>query len=287
MRSVPYSFDTPAPISATLSVPNGDLVCEASETATTTVVVTGRGGERVTPEDVTVTYSDGHLEVTVPKIQGWFNLLASGQGPNVKVTLPQDSRIIAEGSYGDVRLDGGYAAITVKTSMGDVTVGDSADTDIKTSQGDVRAGRLTGHTVLTTANGDIRVTAIDGTAVCKTSNGSVRIDAASGDVRATTANGDLRVDDFAGTLGGTTAAGDVRVNNARAGSIAASTRFGDLTFGIPSGTATWVDVSSAAGKVRNHLDAGDDPGAGAPRLQIRAQTSFGDISLRRSRDERR
>jgi len=251
MRSVPYSFDTPAPISATLSVPNGDLVCEASETATTTVVVTGRGGERVTPEDVTVTYSDGHLEVTVPKIQGWFNLLASGQGPNVKVTLPQDSRIIAEGSYGDVRLDGGYAAITVKTSMGDVTVGDSADTDIKTSQGDVRAGRLTGHTVLTTANGD------------------------------------LRVDDFAGTLGGTTAAGDVRVNNARAGSIAASTRFGDLTFGIPSGTATWVDVSSAAGKVRNHLDAGDDPGAGAPRLQIRAQTSFGDISLRRSRDERR
>ena len=50
MRSIPYTFDTPAPISATLSVPNGDLVCEASETTTTTVVVTGRGGERVAPK---------------------------------------------------------------------------------------------------------------------------------------------------------------------------------------------------------------------------------------------
>lgn len=287
MRSIPYTFDTPAPISATLSVPNGDLVCEASETTTTTVVVTGRGGERVAPEDVAVTYADGRLQVTVPKIQGWLNLLTAGQGPNVKVTLPIGSRVAVEGSYGDVRLDGAYAAITVKTSMGDVTVGDSSDTDIKTSQGDVRAGRLTGHTALTTANGDIRVVAVDGSAVCKTSNGSVRIDSVSGDVRATTANGDVRVDDFAGTLGGTTSAGDVRVNNARTGSIAASTRFGDLTFGIPSGTATWVDVSSGAGKVRNQLDAGEDPGAHAPRLQIRAQTSFGDISLRRSKDERR
>lgn len=279
-----YTFDTPGPIRATLSVPAGDIICETSETATTTVVVTGRRGDRVGPTDAVVTYSDGHLEVTIPRAPGFLGWLASGDGPGVRVTLPRGSRVTADGSYGEVRLDGDYAEVAVRTSMGDVTLSDAAEASVKTSHGDIRAGRLTGHTSLTTANGDIRVALIDGTAVCKSSNGSVRLESVSGDVRASTANGDVRVDDFAGTLGATTASGEIRVGNARAGAIAASTRLGDLTFGIAPGVATWVDVTAGNGKVHNRLDAADGPAEAGPRLEIRAQSAFGDINLRRSQE---
>ena len=282
-----HTFDTPQPIRATLSVPAGDIVCESSDVATKTVVVTGRRGDRVGPEDAVVTYADGHLEVTVPRAPGFLGWLTSGDGPGVRVILPRGSRVSAEGAYGEVRLDGVFGEIAVKTSMGDVTVGDSAEVTVKTTHGDIRAGRLTGHTSLTTANGDIRVASIDGTAVCKTSNGSIRLQSVTGDVRATTANGDVRVDDVAGTLGATTTSGEVEVRNARAGTIAASTRFGNLGFGIAEGVATWVDVTAGAGKVRNKLDAADAPADDGPRLEIRAQSAFGDIVLRRSQLARR
>ena len=278
-----HTFDTPKPILATLSVPAGDIVCTASDTATTTVVITGRRGDRVTPEDAVVAYADGHLEVTIPRAPGFLGWLGSGDGPSVRITLPSGSRVTADGAYGEVRFDGAFAAVAVKTSMGDVTVGDSVDVTVKTAHGDIRAGRLSGHTSLTTSNGDIRVASIDGTAVCKSSNGSVRLESVRGDVRATTANGDVRVDDFAGTLGATTTAGEIEVRNARAGAITASTRFGNLTFGLASGTAVWVDAQAGNGKVRNHLETSDAPGEG-PRLELRAQSAFGDIVLRRSRE---
>ena len=98
----------------------------------------------------------------------------------------------------------------------------------------------------------------------KAANGSAVIERAEADVSAKSANGDLRVDDL------------VR------GSVTLETHAGDIEIGIHDGTAAWLDVSATAGRVHNHLDAADAPGATGDKAEVRARTSLGDIVVRRA-----
>lgn len=270
MPAFPCTFDTDGPIRVTLRVPYGDVTLETSDAPTASVVLTTRNSSAFTPHDDTVTFRDGHLRIEVERPQGILAKLTGGEGPDVRVTLPHDSRVDAECTFGDLRLDGRYAS-----------------TDLRGSSGDVDAGTLTGECDVTLSNGDIRIDTVDGRATLKTSNGDIKVRRIAGEVRATTANGDIHVDWLAGELGATTSAGDIKVDAARLGSIAASTRFGDLRFGVVPGTAVWADAHAGTGDVRSELEASEGPDEHGPRLEVRAQTSFGDIVLKRAKDDRR
>lgn len=290
MPNEPFVYDTPEPIRAEIALPSGDLRVEAVATATTEVLVTpatrSESSARLAEQSI-VRFDGGRLEVLVPRTNDLLSwLVPSGPRVDVRIRLPRASEVTMDGTYGDVRLLGSLGRTQVRTSQGDVHLEDADGVEIKTTNGDVRANLLTAHTAITTSNGDVTVRAIDGSAVLKTSNGDIRLDAVSGDVRATTANGDIRVEEFRGTLGATTTSGDVIVATARSGEIAASAKTGDLTFGVPEGTAVWVDVRSGTGDVRNKLETGEAPEEDADRLEIRGQTSFGDITLKRSDDRR-
>jgi hypothetical protein len=48
------------------------------------------------------------------------------------------------------------------------------------------------------------------------------------------------------------------------------------------GVAAWLDLSTGYGNVRNDLDAAGRPAPGEDTVEVRARTSFGDITVSRS-----
>ena len=65
------------------------------------------------------------------------------------------------------------------------------------------------------------------------------------------------------------------------GSVVLETKLGDLEVGIREGTAAWLDVRAAAGRVHNALEAADAPEPSAETVEVRARTTAGDVVIRR------
>ena len=118
-------------------------------------------------------------------------------------------------------------------------------------------------------------------AVIKNSNGDTWVGVAGGDLRLAAANGDIAVEESRASIVARSANGDVRLGDATRGAVVLETKLGDVEVGIREGTAAWLDVSAAAGKVHNALDAGDAPEPAAATVEVRARTSFGDVMIRR------
>jgi DUF4097 and DUF4098 domain-containing protein YvlB len=117
--------------------------------------------------------------------------------------------------------------------------------------------------------------------VIKNSNGDTWIGVAGGDLRVKAANGSIAVDLAHGTVGAKSANGDVRVGEAVRDSLVLETHLGDVEVGIRDGTAAWLDVRAAAGKVLNSLESAETPGSSAETVQVRARTSAGNVVIRR------
>ena len=61
---------------------------------------------------------------------------------------------------------------------------------------------------------------------------------------------------------------------------------GDVEVGIPAGTAAWLDVNAAAGRIDNLLEAGEAPEKSTDRVEVRARTALGNIVIRRPEEAR-
>jgi hypothetical protein len=57
---------------------------------------------------------------------------------------------------------------------------------------------------------------------------------------------------------------------------------GDLDIGIAEGTAAWLEVNTGFGHVRNQLDNTTRPDHTDDTAEVRARTSYGDITIHRS-----
>ena len=62
----------------------------------------------------------------------------------------------------------------------------------------------------------------------------------------------------------------------------AQTALGKVEIGIRDGVAAWLDLNTRFGSVHNDLDATERPGPGKDAVEVRARTSFGDITVNRS-----
>jgi DUF4097 and DUF4098 domain-containing protein YvlB len=119
--------------------------------------------------------------------------------------------------------------------------------------------------------------------VVRNSNGATRIGAVTGEVRARSSNGDIVIDRAVAGVDARTANGSIRVGGVVSGAVALRTAMGDVEVGIAAGTAAWLDVHTGHGRVRNELDSvTDEPGEADHKVEVRAQTSFGDIRLHRA-----
>jgi hypothetical protein len=280
------TFDTPQPISVTVDLGVGDLRIAASDRTDTIVEV--RPSDPAKQADVTaaeqtrVEYTGGRLLIKAPKNWRQYTFRGGGESIDVQVELPAGSQLRGETGVAALRCQGRLGECRYKTGVGDIQVDQAGAVQLRTGVGDITVERAGGDAELTTGSGSLRIDGVDGTAVVKNSNGDTWIGRVTGDLRVNAANGRISVDRASGTVAAKSANGDVRLGEVAHGAVVAQTAFGKVEIGVRDGVAAWLDLNTRFGTVRNDLDTADRPGAGEEAVEVRARTSFGDITIHRA-----
>ena len=267
MPSPLQTFTTPEPISVDLTVEFGGARLIASDRKTTVVEVRpardGRRADIEAAERTRIQFAEGRLEVRAPKPKA-LGLIGRPGAIDVVIQLPSGSHVRGNGGYGDFDTEGRLGDCFFKTSYGTLKVQDVGALTLHTSAGNITAGRVAGVAEISSSSGEIRIEETGAPANLKTSAGDVRVERAGDAINARTAYG------------------GIHVAHAMRGQLELATSYGDVEVGVAVGTATFVELRSNHGRVRNELDRVDDPPASGEFLKVRAQTSYGDIRIRRA-----
>jgi DUF4097 and DUF4098 domain-containing protein YvlB len=280
------AFETREPISVVMEIGVGDIRIAASDRTDTIVEVRPSNpevkGEVTAAEHTRVDYAGGRLIIRAPK--GWrqFSPRRGGESIDVQIDLPAGSDVQVEAGVAAVRCTGRLGECRFKTGAGDVYVENAGPVKLRSGAGDVSVDRASGHAEVTSGSGAVRIGVLDGSAVIKNGNGDTWLGVVTGDLRVSAANGKIVVDGSGSSVAAKTANGDVRLGGVAGGPAVAETAFGKIEVGIPEGVAAWLDLKTHFGNVRNDLEAADRPGPGENAVEVRAQTSFGDIIVGRS-----
>jgi DUF4097 and DUF4098 domain-containing protein YvlB len=212
-------FDTPAPISAVLTIPAGRVQFIAAERADTEVEVlpsnASKGRDVKAAEQATVEYADGVLRIET-SAKGQY--LGPSGSVEVTVKLPAGSRVEAKAAGTELRTVGRLGEVTFEGAYRQIKLDEAASVRLTAVDGDVEVGRLGGPAEIRTARGDIRIAeAMGGTVVLRTDSGDISVGAAPGvsaSLDAGTPNGRisnaLRNDGTAGLqIQATTSNGDI------------------------------------------------------------------------------
>ncbi|WP_149824970.1 DUF4097 family beta strand repeat-containing protein [Streptomyces tailanensis] len=175
-------FTTPAPITAVLDIPAGNVRFIAADRADTTVEVlpanASKSRDVKVAEEAKVTYSDGVLRIGASAKNQYFGPSGSVE---VTVQLPAGSRVEVKAAYAELRAVGRFGDVAFEGACGAVKLDEAESVRVTTSGGDISVGRLGGPAEISTAKGDIRITeAVRGMVVLRTQMGDVSVGAAAG-----------------------------------------------------------------------------------------------------------
>ncbi len=279
------AFATPEPISATIELYAGVVQIVARDRTDTVVEVrpsnASDDSDVKAAQQTRVEYADGALTIRGPK-----NLALSfsrrTRSVDVLIELPTGSQVHGELSIGDVRGTGALEECRLKTGVGHFRLDRTGPLRLETT-GHVTVDTVVGDAEVTTGSGRVRIGEVDGTAVVKNSNGTTDIGTVTGRLRVRSANGDIAVDRADAGVDLKTSNGSIRIGRVVRASATLQTSAGDLEIGVAAGTAAWLDLKTGHGRVHNELDdVGRGPEKSEKTVEVRAQTSFGDITVRRS-----
>jgi hypothetical protein len=280
------TFQTPEPISVTVEIEVGDIRIVASERTDTTVEVrpsdAAKKADVAAAEQTRVEYSGGRLVVKGPK--GWrrYSFRGPGQSIDLQIELPAGSHVRAQAGVATLHCTGPLGECRHQGGVGDVQIEQAGPVVIKTGAGDITVDRALGHAEVTTGTGAVHIGTADGSAVVKNSNGDTWIGEVTDDVRVNAANGRISIDHAHAAVTAKTANGDVRLGEVERGAVLAQTAMGTLDVGVRDGVAAWLDLNTHFGNVHNDLEAGGQPDPGEDTVEVRARSSYGDITVRRS-----
>jgi DUF4097 and DUF4098 domain-containing protein YvlB len=279
------NFETPEPISVTLELGVGNVRVTASDRPDTTVDVCPSDesdeSDVQAAQRVRVDYVNGVLQVTGPKARV-FDLSRKTRSVEVSIDLPSGSQVSGEVQVGGLSGTGRLGECRFKTSTGNVRLERTGPLRVDTAAGHVTADVVAGNAEIHTGSGKVRIGEVEGSVVVKNSNGDTEIDAVTGDVRVRSANGGISVERAGADVEAKTSNGSIRLGEVARGSVELGTAMGDLEIGIAEGTAAWLEVHTTFGHVRNLLDSATRPKESDETVEVRAHTSFGGITIRRS-----
>jgi Toastrack DUF4097 len=280
------TFQTPRPISVDVELGVGDIRIDAGERTDTIVEVLpsdpGNPGDVAAAEQTRVDYAGDRLVVRGPR--GWRQWLPSRghESIDLRISLPAGSDVVAEAGVAALRSTGELGAFRYKTGVGNVDVAAAAAVEIRTGAGDVLVGHASGPVTASTGSGAMRIGAVDGPAVIKNSNRETWIGEIHGDLQVNAANGGISVERAHAGVTAKTANGDIRLGEVAPGTVVAQTAFGRIDVGVREGVPAWLDLDTRFGRVRNDLADAARPDPGEQTVEVRARTSYGDISIRRA-----
>jgi putative adhesin len=279
------SFATPEPILVNVEPEVGNVRIIASDRTDTVVDVLptdpSDSSDVKAAKQTVVDFSGGTLSVKGPKLRP-LSLSKQTRSIDVTVEVPEGSRVQGSTGLGDLHTTGRLAECRYKSGLGHLQLGEVGELHLRTATGNVVVERVDGNADISTSSGRVHVSAITGTGVVKNSNGATTIGSAGHSLRVRSSNGDITVEHAEDGVDAKTANGAVRVLDAARGAVTLESAMGDLEVGIREGTAAWLDVNTRFGRVHNDLPATGAPEPGTDKLEVRASTSFGDITVHRS-----
>lgn len=281
------TYSTSGPIDVAINLQVGAIEVVASDRTDTVVTVSPTNPSKAVDQrgvkDTTVSFDGQRLTVTGPRPR--ISWIGFGQFDSVdlRIEVPTASRLTVEIAVGNVRTVGRLGATRVKASTGSVDIDGTGDLWLRAGHGTATVGVADGSAELTADHGQIRLGAVTGDAILKASHGGVRVGESGGDLEAKLSYGDLEISTARGSVAAKTAYGNIEVGEVSAGSIEVESGYGQITIGVRPGVATWLDLSSKEGRVRNQLDGDRAPGQAEDTVAVRARTQYGDITVQRAR----
>ncbi|MFI6451958.1 DUF4097 family beta strand repeat-containing protein [Streptosporangium amethystogenes] len=279
-------FATPEPISATIELSVGDVRIIASDRTDTVVEV--RPSDESDESDVDaaqktrVEYANGTLTIRGPKAR-MLDFSKKTRSVDVLIELPTGSHVHADLSAADLRGAGTLGECRLKTSVGHFRLDRTGPLRLDTSGGDITVETVAGNADVSTGTGRVHLGEIGGTAVIKNSNGVTDIGTVTGELRVRSANGDIFVDRADAMVDAKTSNGTIRIGQVTRGTVTLHTSTGHLEIGVATGTAAWLDLNTSHGRVESTLEGlSQAPEQSEQSVEVRARTSFGDITVRRS-----
>ncbi|MET9573865.1 DUF4097 family beta strand repeat-containing protein [Streptomyces virginiae] len=127
-----------------------------------------------------------------------------------------------------------------------------------------------------TASAELRGVGRLGEVTFEGAQGSVKLDETAG-ARLTLLAGDISVGRLGGSAEISTQKGDLRIAEAVRGTVVLRTEAGDVSVGAARGVSACLDAGTSYGRIHNALHSTE---GAADRLEIRATTSYGDITAR-------
>ncbi|MEU0479196.1 DUF4097 family beta strand repeat-containing protein [Streptosporangium sp. NPDC006013] len=279
-------FATPEPISATIELSVGDVQIIASDRTDTVVEV--RPSDASDDSDVDaaqktrVEYANGTLTVRGPKAR-MLDFSKKTRSVDVLIELPTGSHVHADLSVGDLRGVGTLGECRLKASVGHFRLDRTGPLRLDTAGGDITVETVAGNADVSTSTGRVHIGEIGGTAVIKNSNGNTDIGTVTGELRVRSANGDISIDRADAMVDAKTSNGTIRIGQVTRDTVTLHTSTGHLEIGVAASTAAWLDLNTSYGRVDNRLEGlGQAPKESEQSVEVRAHTSFGDITVRRS-----
>ncbi|WP_159802805.1 DUF4097 family beta strand repeat-containing protein [Arthrobacter zhaoguopingii] len=281
-------FETSGPVGARIDIgARGDIWVGATDRAEVTVDVRPRNPSRSldidAAEQTTVEFVDGRLSVKLKQWRrhSWFS---DGGAVVAAVEVPIGSSLEVSSGMGSLRVDGEFGDVSLSTGVGEIRVGTCAALRAKTGMGDITVLRATGPAELTSGTGRIDVDSLEGSGSIRNSNGETFVGEVTGDLQVKAANGDILIHRAGGNVNARASNGAVRIQEVHRGVITAHTSAGSIDIGVRPGTAVWLGLTTKFGQVRSGLDPADAPDDGHAAVQVRANSSYGDVTVHSSSD---
>ncbi|MET9969255.1 DUF4097 family beta strand repeat-containing protein [Streptomyces sp. NPDC006356] len=285
------TFETPDPISVSLSLAAGDVEIRASDRTDTVVEVrpsTSSEASVRAAEETKVDYSGGKLQIRGPKPRRRLfgkqknTESTSDEAIHVTIALPAGSRVQGEAALGYVDGQGRLGAFRFKSGCGDIRLEETAGLRLEAGLGNVTVKRVVGDVDITVAQGKLRIAAVDGSATVENLSGVTKIGHIAGSLTLQATNGDVSVGRADGDIKVKNANGDVQVSEVTRGSVSLETAHGSIEVGVHENTAAHVDAHALVGGVRNALESADGPGASAETVKLHLRTLVGQVDIHRS-----
>ena len=153
-----------------------------------------RAVERYEQMNLRAESSGGDVSVTADPLKSGFQ--HNGDfSVTVVAHLPSGIDLDLQTDDGDVRVEAADGRLSLRTSDGDIQIGEvhAPEASIKTSDGDIQVDTIVaGSIVIQTSDGDVQADRLEGDdVVVKSSDGDISIDMASGSFKISTSDGDI------------------------------------------------------------------------------------------------